>query len=440
MFIHAATLLVALQSAPAIEPATQLTYEGIFLADKGEPIDTQKKFTVTWLVVESGAGGSTVYWSLAEDGRGAWSWLDRFGKMKLDPKGVGESQAAPALLYERDDEGYSVVPIIPPLVARELASDSRWREGRLTGEVTGTSQVKGTPAWTVEVGGLAGRRRLLKVAKDDQRILTGVERVFIGQGEQYELQYDLKSSERLSAARLQAAIATFDGLLKLRDGLEFKPRSIERSLSDEQLALLTRELPALAERADGALGDVTKRAVKETRERGGRSNALAALRTAAIGKSPGEFTLPAVRGESLTDKQLRDRVSVLHFWSYKDTPLEEPYGQIGYLDFLRRNNKDVQVFGIAVNNRVSDPSTRRSAVNSARKLISFMNLSYPIMLDEGSLIKKIGDPRLTGAKLPLFVVVGPDGKVIHYHVGYYEVDRARGLKELEEVVRGAKKG
>ena len=27
---------------------------------------------------------------------------------------------------------------------------------------------------------------------------------------------------------------------------------------------------------------------------------------------------------------------VLHFWDYRDKPLRQPYGQVGYLDFLRR--------------------------------------------------------------------------------------------------------
>ena len=66
-----------------------------------------------------------------------------------------------------------------------------------------------------------------------------------------------------------------------------------------------------------------------------------------------------------------------------------------------------------------------------------MNLSYPILLDEGSVLKSIGDPRTAGAELPLYVVVGRDGKVLHYHSGLYEVDRDRGLKELSEVVKQA---
>jgi hypothetical protein len=55
-------------------------------------------------------------------------------------------------------------------------------------------------------------------------------------------------------------------------------------------------------------------------------------------------------------------------------------------------------------------------------------------LDDGQLIKAFGDPRLLGAELPLYVVIGPDGKVAHYKSGNYEVDRLEGLKELNAVL------
>ncbi len=49
-------------------------------------------------------------------------------------------------------------------------------------------------------------------------------------------------------------------------------------------------------------------------------------------------------------------------------------------------------------------------------------------------MKQFGDPRLVGASLPLFVVIGPEGKIVHYKVGNYEVDRDQGLKQLDEIV------
>ena len=62
-----------------------------------------------------------------------------------------------------------------------------------------------------------------------------------------------------------------------------------------------------------------------------------------------------------------------------------------------------QFLGVAVDVQcwVQDAATRTAAVRSVGKLRSFMNLGYPVSLDEGSLFgKKFGDPRLLGAGLP----------------------------------------
>jgi hypothetical protein len=135
-------------------------------------------------------------------------------------------------------------------------------------------------------------------------------------------------------------------------------------------------------------------------------------------------------------------VTVLHFWEYRDEPLEEPYGQVGYLDFLyhQRGRAGVNVYGVAVDGRLADEATIPAARRSARKLKEFMNLSYPVLLDRGDLLKQLGDPRVLGASLPLFVVIAPDGTVSHFHVGMYEVTREQGLKELDEAVAAALKG
>ena len=47
---------------------------------------------------------------------------------------------------------------------------------------------------------------------------------------------------------------------------------------------------------------------------------------------------------------------------------------------------------------------------------------------------KFGDPRKLGAKLPLWVVIDPDGKIAHYHVGFYAIKPDEGLRPLDEAV------
>jgi alkyl hydroperoxide reductase subunit AhpC len=158
-----------------------------------------------------------------------------------------------------------------------------------------------------------------------------------------------------------------------------------------------------------------------------------------VGRTAPEFAAEGLNQESLTQKDFQGGVSVLHFWDYRDAPLQEPYGQIGYLDFLaqRRKAEGVKVYGVAVDGRLAEQAQRGQALRGIRKLKSFMNLSYPILLDSGSLIRKFGDPRPAGAELPLFVVIGPDGKIVHYHAGLYEVDRNEGLRELGAAVSKA---
>jgi peroxiredoxin len=150
----------------------------------------------------------------------------------------------------------------------------------------------------------------------------------------------------------------------------------------------------------------------------------------------GPLELQDLSGKAVAPDDFKGKVTVLHFWEYKDSPLEEPYGQVGYLDFLYRKRKaaGVQVFGVAVDPRAADASQLRAATAGAKKLQSFMNLSYPILLDDGSALKKFGDPRPAGAKLPVFVVLDARGKVVLYQVGHFEVNRDRGLEELDAAI------
>ena len=149
------------------------------------------------------------------------------------------------------------------------------------------------------------------------------------------------------------------------------------------------------------------------------------------------FALQLIRGGTLGSASLAGKTTILHFWEYRDKPLSEPYGQTGYLEFLfnRYRSKNVAVVGICCNPELLDPSTVRQAQRSARKTAEFMNLSYPIGGDDGSLLKTVGDPRDSRGLLPLWIVISPDGKVVHYHAGFYEIDAATGLKQLDEIVQ-----
>jgi peroxiredoxin len=223
----------------------------------------------------------------------------------------------------------------------------------------------------------------------------------------------------------------------LRTSLAWQPRSRRDELTAEQIAILKADLPKIADSAAvGPLAIIGAAAKSDAAGQKNRAGAVAALRDAIVGRSLGDLKLTDIAGKPLAADDLQGKVVVLHFWPYRDTPLEEPYGQIGYLDFLlrRRGDKDVRVIGVTVADAAGEELSPRASAASARKLKSFMNLSYPIALDDGTLLKKVGDPRVAGGKLPLFVVLGRDGKVAAYHAGLFEVKPNEGLAELDALV------
>jgi hypothetical protein len=159
-----------------------------------------------------------------------------------------------------------------------------------------------------------------------------------------------------------------------------------------------------------------------------------------MGKKITKTGFKSLRGSDFSDQQLDDGVVVLHFWGYQDKPLREPYGQVGYLDFLYRkySSKGLKVFGVVADAKLEDETLRQRTLQSARKFVSFMNVSYPVLVDNEFYLRKVlGDPRAAGARLPLFLVLDKEGKVVHYHVGFYEVDRDRGLEKLDKAVSTA---
>ena len=270
------------------------------------------------------------------------------------------------------------------------------------------------------------------------------ETVFIGQGQQHELQMRLVKSSKLKTPKeVAAVVGAFEKLDQLRTKAKLQVRKPRLNLNKGQLTLLRKDLPAVAEMAKKSfLAPIVLAATKETRVQRGRSGAIAELRRQAIGKKFTQLTFTSLRNKQVSIKT-QGKVTVLHFWAYRDKPLQEPYGQVGYLDFLNRQSKKkskLQVYGIAVNQQLANLAQRRTAIRSARKLKSFMNLGYEVLADaESQTLKTIGDPRVAGVRLPLFVVLDAKGKVIHYKVGFYKVRRDRGLELLQQVVTAALK-
>ena len=437
-----ALLLVAATAADAPPAGTLLTYKGTMVAAKEEGTASKKTIELTVLVAASEANGpATLLWTLEESGRGKWSWLDHFGTWEVDAKKRDEGSLGPALLYQRED-GKSIVPLFPPLFAAEnrLERGATWSEGRTDFRVTGEAKVADRECVEVDCRTPYGHKRTIFVEKSSPLVVALRETVFIGQGEQHELKLELVTVKALSAEDAAKAEGAFEQGARLKEVLNHKPRTDPVEFERAELTTLRAELPKLAEAASATpLAPLVAAAQKDLQDQKGRSGAVTALRDAAIGKPAGEFKLLDLSGKEVNQEVLKNKVTVLHFWAYRDTPLEEPYGQVGYLDFLlrKRGEKGVQILGVLVDEKIVDDGARRTAAASARKLKSFMNLSYDILMDDGTLLKRLGDPRPAGGKLPLFIVIGRDGRVVEYHAGLYDVKPEQGLAELDAVVTKA---
>jgi peroxiredoxin len=437
------TLPLLLAATSPLVPGTVLDYRGQMSPVKEER-EGSKSFELQLIVLKADAdnGKFTLGWRLGEKGRGGWTWLDRYGRVEVtNTYDVGD-QAGPALLWLRE-EGQSIVPLWLPLAQLPPAAgaEAHWNEGRLDFQVLGEPKVAvagrdgDVPSWRVEVRSPIGHKRTFIVDKASPLVSGLKETVFLGQGVQHELKLELAGIRKLDVDELIAAQTSFDAWQSLREDLGRKPRSLRDELSPEQVAILREKLPALP--MAGPLAAIAEAASADARLQRGRTSAVAALRKEALGKPLGEFELTDNANKQWTQADLQGKTVVLHFWEYRETPLEEPYGQVGYLDYLSRDlgKQGVVVLGVSVDPRLADPETRRAGAVAARKLRDFMNLSYPILLDDGRLLKRLGDPRVASAKLPLFVVIGADGKIAEYHAGLYDVTPQKGLEQLSTAVK-----
>ena len=424
--------------AASVESGTLLKYRGQIVAAEGDPVDSRKKIELAVLVSAVEDSGATLLWSVDEKGHGEWPWPERFGSVRVDGRWRAREASVPTVWYDRGS-GKSVVPVTLPLLAaaEPLAVGLTWVDDRLEYEVVEEARVAEQPAWRIVVRSPYGRKRTLLVDKASPLVLALSEVVFMGNGEQYDMTLELAERSTLPAESLDANVAAWSALAKLRDELGYVAGSGRADFSAAQLSAVQAEIPAIERlAAEGPLAALVQAIAEDAKDQGGRNGALAALRKKYLGSETMPFSLKGLKGESLTHDGLKGKVTVLHFWPYLDTPLEEPYGQVGYLDFLHRKRKSegVAVYGVAVDLRLGDERERRAAMTSVKKLVAFMNLDYPVLLDDGTVLKRFGDPRRADADLPLFVVIGPDGKIAEYHVGYYEVSRDQGLEELNAVL------
>lgn len=396
--------------------------------------DTVKEFEIYALLTKSG-DGHTVSFYVVDD---LLPWPERVGRTSIDAGGVATGKPQIEILYEHDgtDNPLAVRAPLFDHTAR-LARDAAWEDGTLRYEVTGQKKVQDRNVWQVEAAANLGRSFSLSVEAETGLIVAADQRVFMGRGDQFRLRVELASAKPADAARVAQLGAPLDQLIALRRTLARKEGQTTPELNDLQLEQSEAALEKLTVAAAGTpFEDLVTAITRDVRLQKRRSGDVATLSKKYVGQPAPRVELKGLDGRSVDSADHDGKIVLLHFWKYHDEPLKEPYGQVGYLDYLnsRRNKLGVKVYGVAVDPRIANPNTSGAAVRQIRKLREFMNLGYPVTMDDGTLLKKFGDPQKLGASLPLWVAIAPDGKIVHYKVGFYDLKPDEGLRELDDIL------
>jgi peroxiredoxin len=343
-------------------------------------------------------------------------------------------------LYEEGQTRAAIALLSPWTAAGEQLAEGRsWTIGETAWSVEGSEARGDDDAWRLRLDDATGPLGNVWVAKESGLIVAGIRTVVVNRGTEYLLSWDLAGEEPVAPDSLVAVQLAMDELIRLRGRLDLAGSDLTAKpvLGARSISVLAAALPAIQQGAKvPQVAGLLRAAADDIERQERRAAGVEELRSRFEGAPVVRFSAKDSTGRELSSDDLAGHVTVLHFWDYLDEPLEEPYGQVGYLEFLhsRREAEGVKVYGVAVNSGLADEDGRSGIVSSIRRFTSFMNLTYPVLLDAGELLKEFGDPRRTGAALPLYVVIGPDGTIDLYHVGFYEVDQQVGLKELDEAV------
>ena len=383
------------------------------------------------------SSGGQHFFHVMDDSRVGCPWPDSYGRTG---PAIPPESLQPHLVYPYD--GNTSVIGLPPLMVslpEGVNADASWNQAGWQMTAVEQQNTDGAPTWSVEAREPRGRQQSLTVDAATGATLRAEADVFMGQGDQFRLilvRTSVKSLDAVVAAQvteLQRELLTLQAVLKRR------PDAFQSELSARQVADVITVIDRLSVLSkDTPLDSLVKQLTTDAEQQQKRLVSIASRAGELMNSAAPPFALTLVSGGTLESSALKGKIVILHFWDYRDTPLSEPYGQTGYLEFLfsQKKKMNVEVIGISTNPDFQTSENLSRGRRSARKLSEFMNLSYPIGHDDGSLLKSFGDPRDTRGQLPLWIVLSPDGKVAHYHAGFYEVDTAQGLKELETVLAG----
>jgi peroxiredoxin len=416
----------------------ELQYSGTLVQQSKTATSEPKAFAISVVSLPAESGPNHLVWSLEERGGGGWAWPERLGD--LTPGGSSKPQLI-RLLHTHDAMPHPI-GIRSPLFefTDKLAVDASWSDGRLEYKVMRKRKVKDRDCWQIEVASNIGRSQTLLVDATTGVLVSVDQRVFLGRGDEFQLKMDLQSQKVLNAAELSRAQSAFEALRQLQASLARTGEQKVLEMSASQLKQ-ARELYGKVEtQSEGTMFAKLSAIIgRDLQQQERRLEGAAGLAKKFVGQPAPRPVLKLADGKTIPATELEGKVVVLHFWEYRNENLVEPYGQIGYLDFLngKRKKLGVKVIGVNVDPRIAERDNAGAAVRSMKKLNEFMNLGYDVAVDDGTVLGQFGDPRALGSPLPLWVVIGADGKVEHYHIGFYEITPDEGLKQLDEAVIAA---
>lgn len=313
-----------LHAESSLSNGTMLTYRGkvAALAKDRTPGGAEKTFDLSLLISKPEGAETQVYWLVEEQGRGSWHWPERFGVTPVDAAWQADSSLGPALLYDHGDST-TVIPLVLPMLAADqpLAADATWVREPWNFQVQAAARKQERDVWQVQVSNNYGPKRTLWVDQAGPQVLAMTERVFMGMGNEYQLELEAVGAEQLSAEKLQAVRAGFESLLALRSKLNRESRSEDRAWDPMQLALLDEQLPALEKGVTGPpLAKLVRAARRDLNLQSGRADAVQELTADHQGQEVAEFSLEGAGRETLSSGDLKGTVTVLHFWDYRDSP------------------------------------------------------------------------------------------------------------------------
>ena len=429
-------MVVAGASAGEVPVGTELQYTGSLTQTK-TPAGEAKSIAITALVVPAEAGPGHLVWSLEERGAGGWTWPERFGALTLG--GANNPKAQPIRVLHTHDGLPHPIGVRAPVFEFQdkLAADAAWSDGRLEYRVARKRKVKDRDCWQVEVASNLGRAQTLVVDAASGVLVSVDQRVFMGRGDEFQLKLDLQSQKTLTAADLGKAQAAFESLHQLQTSLGRTGEQKVVELTAPQLKSAQEMIGKIEQQSEGTMWSKLAGVIgKDLQQQARRLEGAAGLARKFVGQPAPKSVFKLPDGTAIPAADIQGKVVVLHFWEYRNENLMEPYGQVGYLDFLngKRKKLGVKVIGVNVDPRLAEKENAAAAIRSMKKLMEFMNLGYDVAVDDGTLLGQYGDPRTLGSPLPLWVVIGHDGKVAHYHIGFYDITPNEGLKLLDEAV------